>query len=132
MVDWYSIFPLRLGRVDLGGLIVALIGLASCPDGAAALGRHVGGTSELNYHPSVVGPGLSAALAALDWRRTGLFGEETWILTIGDVNAARGTGFPSFERWVEAEPGDPVARQLAGLLERGIVALGGRAGDRGR
>lgn len=114
-----------------GRLTVALLCLMLSSDPAGAIGRHVRTTSELNYHPSVVGPALAAKLGALNRYRTGLFGEESWILSIADVNAAKGTSYSSFEAWVEATPDDPVARQLAGLLERGILAPGGRFGDRG-
>lgn len=89
-------------------------------------------TTQVNYHPNVIGTGASAQLEALDPNRTGLLGERSWILTIGELNASKGTHYADFEEWAASEPDDPVAGRIADMLQGGVLSPGGRTGDRGR
>lgn len=114
------------------GLAIGAIGLVALADPAMAVRRHVRTTSQINYHPQVVGPALASQLEALDQRRTGLFGGRSWVLSIGEVNQSKGTSYSSFEHWVAAEPDDPVVLRLGPLLQGGILSPGGRTGERGR
>lgn len=97
----------------------------------SALGRDTP-TFRITYHPKIVGGLISEQLAAMDMRKTGVFGERSWLLSIADVNRSKGTSFASFEEWVRAEPGDSLAMSVGRLLRSGVLTQDRQFGSRSR